>query len=131
MEAIGDKGKIACCGNLFYPALGGLDWLERYLAAGGPVPDYWHIHIYVNNEWEWNMVIGGWERWNAEHGSKADDYQRGRLGVDLHNFVMNEWEHPMFPAVYWFGLRELEEVLGSCVLCNVEVFLPSVGTGGE
>ncbi len=125
VEAIGDEGKIACCGNLFFPALGGLDWLERYLAAGGPVPDYWHIHIYAANEWEWNMAIGGWQRWNAEHGNLPTIISEAGSGQELHDYLAT-WELDGFLAVYWFGVTEATQVGGLNVLSDEWVFLPAL-----
>lgn len=42
---------IACCGQLIYPGVWlhhYTTWTRAYLDAGGPVPDYWHIHIYTS-----------------------------------------------------------------------------------
>jgi hypothetical protein len=34
----------------------GYDWLEGYLAAGGPIPDYWHVHLY------WQLLPKDWQK---------------------------------------------------------------------
>ena len=38
------EGPIACCGTVQWA--GWEQWLDAYLAAGGPVPDYWHVHVF-------------------------------------------------------------------------------------
>jgi len=124
-EAIGDNGTVACCGNLFYPSFGGLQWLESYLAAGGPVPDVWHIHIYVANEWEWNQVIGGWQRWNAEHGNLPTIISEAGTGQAMHDYFAT-WELDGFPAVYWFGIVEASQVGGANVLSDEWVYMPAL-----
>lgn len=124
-EAIGDNGTVACCGNLLYPSLGGLRWLERYLAAGGPVPDVWHIHIYVANEWEFQNVLGNWERWNAGHGNLPTIISEAGSGQELHDWLAT-WDNANYPAVYWFGINEASQVGGANVLSDEWVYLPAL-----
>ena len=122
-EAIGDNGTVACCGNLLYPSLGGLRWLERYLAAGGPVPDVWHIHIYVANAWEFQNVLGNWEMWNAGHGNLPTIISEAGSGQELHDWLMT-WSDDRYPTVYWFGINEATQVGGANVLSDEWVYLP-------
>lgn len=124
-EAVGDNGRFACCGNLFYPSLGGLKWLEDYLAADGPIPDAWHIHIYVNNVWEWNQVIGGWQRWNAEHGNLPTIISEAGSGQEVHDFVKT-WGWDGFESVYWFGINEATQVGGADVLSEEWLYMPAL-----
>lgn len=124
-EAIGDNGSIACCGNLFYPSLGGIQWIEEYLAAGGPVPDYWHIHIYVANDWEWINVLGNWEMWNATHGNLPTIISEAGSGQELHDWLAT-WEWPGIEAIYWFGIAEASQVGGACALCDTWQYLPQL-----
>lgn len=42
----------------------GYDWLEGYLATGGPLPTHWHIHIYyVATVAEWQSALNQFVRW--------------------------------------------------------------------
>lgn len=122
-EAIGDNGTVACCGNLLYPSLGGLRWLERYLAAGGPVPDVWHVHLYVANEWEFQNVLGNWEMWNAGHGNLPTIISEAGSGQELHDWLLT-WSDDRYPAVYWYGIAEATQVGGANVLSDEWVYLP-------
>lgn len=124
-EAIGENGKIACCGNLFYPSLGGIQWLEKYLESGGKVPDMWHIHIYVETQWEFFSVLGGWERWNAEHGNLPTIISEVGSGQELHDWLLT-WNDKKYPAVYWFGINEATQVGGFNVLSSEWSYLPLV-----
>lgn len=124
-EAIGDNGKIACCGNLFYPSLGGIQWLEAYLAAGGPVPDYWHIHIYVANDWEWVNVVGNWEMWNATHGNLPTIISEAGSGQELHDWLLT-WQRAGIESIYWFGIDEAAQVGGANLLTSEWTYLPAL-----
>lgn len=125
-EAIGDNGKIACCGNLFYPWLGGKEWMESYLAAGGPVPDYWHIHIYgANNAIEWNATVDAWQRWNADHGNLPTIISEVGSGQELHDYLRT-WQRDGIIAVYWFGINEAAHVNGANVLSTQWQYMPAL-----
>ena len=41
------SGPIACCGTVLWDGDWWRQWLDAYLAAGGPVPDVWHFHVYT------------------------------------------------------------------------------------
>jgi hypothetical protein len=64
-------GPWACCGNIthhLYPQL--LDWPTAYLAAGGLVPDAWHVHIYfVQSGAEWDAALAAWQGWMVAHNA--------------------------------------------------------------
>lgn len=124
-EAIGDNGTVACCGNLFVPSMGGIQWLDAYLAAGGPVPDVWHIHIYVSSPWEFLNALGGWERWNAEHGNLPTIISEVGSGQELHDWL-RDWNDARYPAVYWFGVNEATQVGGANVLSDEWQYLPQL-----
>lgn len=55
----------ACCGTLqHYDHSYLLNWLDSYLAAGGPVPDAWHIHIYfVDDGAGWDATLAQFRDW--------------------------------------------------------------------
>ena len=125
-EAIGDNGTVACCGVLYYPWLGGYQWLEAYLAAGGPVPDVWHIHIYnANTPGEWDAVIDAWQRWNAEHGNLPTIISEAGSGQELHDYLRT-WQRDGILAVYWFGINEAAQVGGANVLSSEWQYLPAL-----
>jgi hypothetical protein len=59
----------SCCGVYVDPT--GLAWLDRYLDAGGPVGDSWHIHIYGIedcNAASSLQVLRAFEDWAAARG---------------------------------------------------------------
>lgn len=59
----------ACCGVWVDPV--GIAWLDRYLDAGGPVGDVWHIHIYGIedcNPASSAQVLRDFEAWAAARG---------------------------------------------------------------
>ncbi len=46
----------------------GLVWLEQYLADGGPIGDYWNIHIYFATDAKsWAVKWDMWCAWMEEH----------------------------------------------------------------
>lgn len=55
----------ACCGTLQHYEHGYLlNWLDSYLAAGGPVPDVWHLHIYfVDDGAGWDATLAQFRDW--------------------------------------------------------------------
>jgi len=40
----------------------GRDWTKAYLAAGGPMPDAWHFHVYEPNGQQVHARIDAWKR---------------------------------------------------------------------
>lgn len=54
----------ACCGTLQHTGYAYLlDWLDDYLAAGGAIPDVWHIHIYFVSPGQWDATLAQFEQW--------------------------------------------------------------------
>lgn len=54
----------ACCGTLQHYDHGYLlDWLDDYLAAGGAIPDIWHIHIYFVDAAGWDATLARFGEW--------------------------------------------------------------------
>lgn len=104
-EAIGANGTTACCGVSVGERLPWDTWLEDYLAAGGVMPDYWHIHIYAETpatfERRWEM----WRAWNAEHGNLPTIISEAGFGQEMYAYYL-EWSHPDALAIYWFGVYE-------------------------
>ncbi len=46
----------------------GYAWLDAYLAAGGLVGDYWHIHVYqVYERGDWTAKWAEWKAWMVAH----------------------------------------------------------------
>ena len=42
----------------------GYDWLDDYIATGGPIPTHWHIHIYyVATVAEWQSALDAFVVW--------------------------------------------------------------------
>ena len=59
----------ACCGTLQHYEHGYLlDWLDGYIAAGGSIPDVWHIHIYFVDNAGWDATLAQFEDWMKRNG---------------------------------------------------------------
>ena len=66
----------------------GMEWLEAYLAAGGPMPHCWHIHIYwCHTPVEWEEKWASWKAWMQEHNvvrptivSETNAWEEGAYG---------------------------------------------------
>lgn len=57
---------FGCCGTLVDDR--GLEWLNKYINAGGPIPTYWHIHIYDISYDAWLAKYSLWLQWNRIYG---------------------------------------------------------------
>lgn len=66
MDAIGNNGITACCGNMI--STNGIDWLNAYLAAGGRKPNVWHVHVYGLDVAGWQAALNYWWWWHSQHG---------------------------------------------------------------
>lgn len=124
-EAIGDNGRIACCGVLIVPGWNGWsNWLEWYIGAGGPVPDAWHIHIYANTPEGFDIALAEWDAWNAEKGGGLPTIISE---VGSGPAVYARWlafERDDVPAVFWFGLPPEPEI--SAMNGDVMTYFPMV-----
>lgn len=104
-EAIGDNGRTACCGVLIQTNWHGwAEWLRLYLQAGGPVPNYWHIHIYADTPEQFDAALATWDAWNAERGGGLPTIisEVGRTyAVQEHARAIQRDD---IPAMFWFGL---------------------------
>lgn len=48
----------------------GFAWLENYLAAGGPIPDMWHVHVYgAMTPAQWSLRWASWTVWMHDHNA--------------------------------------------------------------
>lgn len=71
VEWLGPKNKWACCGVAMLPQWfidqnpgQGLVWMDSYIANGGPIPDYWHIHVYLaTTPAEYDALMNKWWYW--------------------------------------------------------------------
>lgn len=58
----------ACCGTLQHWQYGYLlDWLDDYLAAGGAIPNAWHIHIYFVDNVGWDATLAQFRDWMIDN----------------------------------------------------------------
>ena len=123
-DAIGENGRTACCGTTIDDRLPWAQWLEAYLAAGGPVPDVWHIHIYAHDVRTFELRWAQWRAWHGAHGQglKTIISEVG-FGMDMYNY-MSTWQHEMVPEVYWFGLVEPVAANQICPACDAFIYLP-------
>ena len=102
-DAIGANGRIACCGvtiNSYIPT-SWREWMEEYLAAGGMLPDAWHIHIYAGSVPEWKALLAEWQAWNFEHGNLPTIISETGVWREVFDYVM-ALDEPGIEAVYWF-----------------------------
>lgn len=76
IAAIKPHGKVACCGVAVLPdsqqeiwPQQGLPWMTEYVQLGGPIPDVWHIHVYmaVTPE-DYERILNRWWAWWKVHG---------------------------------------------------------------
>ena len=123
-DAIANNGRTACCGVSIDERLPWDDWLNAYLAAGGPVPDVWHIHVYAENPAVFERRLALWWAWHAEHGQglKTIISEVG-FGMEMYGY-MRTWQHEMVPEVYWFGLMEPIASDRLCPACDAFIYLP-------
>lgn len=77
INSIKPFGKVACCGTSVYPPrfdeklprANGIKWLTSYVNLGGPIPDYWHVHIYLaENPSEWSDNMNRFLTWWEQYG---------------------------------------------------------------
>lgn len=136
-EAIGEEGRTGCCGVSVDERLPWDDWLDGFLAAGGPVPDVWHIHIYAETPAVFERRLGLWWGWYAEHGEGLPTIiSEVGFGMEMYEY-MSGWQHEGVPEVYWFGLVEPTAAMRLCVGCSSFIYVPlAVGdaagdVGGE
>ena len=96
----------------------GMEWMDAYMAAGGPVPPVWHIHIYwCHTPAEWDAKWASWKAWMQEHDavrptiiSETNGWAEGAYGQQrmiAHVADMLNTE-PQLQAVAWFATRYTE-----------------------
>lgn len=44
-----------------------MTWLQEWIDQDGPVPDYFHVHVYAQGVQEWDDLWGRWDEWNTQH----------------------------------------------------------------
>ena len=103
MEAVGESGTVACCGVIVGPGRPWAEWLDAYIAAGGPIPAAWHIHIYEDSPAQWEESLALWDEWNASHGALPTIVSEAGFGESVYAFVQ-EFDRDDVWAVFWFGL---------------------------
>jgi len=88
-----------------------LTWLDTYLDAGGPIGNYWHIHIYAPTVTAWHQQIEHWFEWWSRNGhgratiiseaalfyTASDDEQ-----IELMESIA-QINDPRIAAVYWYA----------------------------
>jgi len=117
--------RVACCGNIV--GTQGIDWLHGYLAAGGILPDVWHIHIYgATTPAQWDAYMDYWWYWNATYGGNRPTFITETCGMWASNQTallqyVAGYEHPKLERVYWFSAYP-EPIVESwrCNLLNAE-----------
>ena len=136
-------GDIAGSYGLNYAAPGvsltraGYEWLDAYMAAGGPVPPVWHIHIYDTlTPSTWSQKWALWRGWMRENGcerptivSETNGWSEGTYGQQRmveHMATMLETDD-LLRAVAWFATRWQAWGVGTPDLLNEAGDPTSVG----
>ncbi|MCB0070015.1 MAG: hypothetical protein KDE20_01095 [Caldilineaceae bacterium] len=115
----------------------GMEWMDAYLAAGGPVPRVWHIHIYGSlTPAQWHLKWAAWCVWMRENGcerptivSETNGWSEGTYGQQRmieHMATMLETDD-LLRAVAWFATRWPAWGVGAPDLLNENGGLTSVG----
>lgn len=93
----------------------GMDWMDAYLAAGGPIPTHWHIHIYHTlTPAQWSLRWASWRVWmresDCERPTIVSETNAWTEGIDG-QCIMAEYMAEMLrtddllQAVAWFATR--------------------------
>ncbi len=76
-------------------------WLDGWLAAGGPLPDVWHIHIYAPTIAKWLEQYNLWQTWNSQHGSLPTIISECGEGPEVYAYLRT-FSDPRVQALLWF-----------------------------
>ena len=115
----------------------GMEWMDAYLAAGGPVPSVWHIHMYGSlTPAQWHLRWADWRVWMRENGcerptivSETNGWSEGTYGQQRmieHLAGMLETDD-LLRAVAWFATRWPAWGVGAPDLLGEAGDLTSVG----
>ena len=114
----------------------GYEWLDAYMAAGGPVPHCWHVHIYWCLEpQQWDDAWAKWLGWMRANDcvrptivSETNAWTEGTYGQQrMVEHVAGKLDtEPLLKAVAWFATR-YNEGTGHPHLLNEDGGLTSVG----
>ena len=93
----------------------GYRWLDAYMAAGGPVPPVWHVHIYWAQEpAQWSGAWAKWLGWmKANHAERPTIISETNAWTESAHGQRRMIEHvaglldtePLLRAVAWFATR--------------------------
>lgn len=118
-EAAALTHEIAAYG-IHYAAAGialtsaGFRWMDAYMAAGGPVPDCWHVHIYEASPNDFDFAWNRWRQWmtdnNAERPtiiSECNGYTQGVYRqIEMVQHIQRRIEEDeLMQAAGWFATR--------------------------
>ena len=91
---------------------GGYQWLGEYLAAAGPVGDYWHIHLYdVYTPDDWERKWDEWKQWMVDHNLVRPTIISETAGWDasvdqagfLDRITEIQAHDPLLQVVLWYS----------------------------
>jgi hypothetical protein len=94
-----------------------LQWLSDYLAAGGPVGDYWHIHIYTGTPERWAQTYSQFEGWMLRNGVErpviVSETSAGSRGLEAQRSILEYLPYALrdfgsLHAVYWYSARDFQ-----------------------
>ncbi len=76
-------------------------WLDGFLAAGGPLPDVWHIHIYARTVAAWQAQYELWQVWNEQHGNLPTIISECGEGPEVYAYL-RRFTDARVQALLWF-----------------------------
>lgn len=127
----------ACCGVIV--TLSGdhwSAWLRHYLWFGGPVPDYWHIHIYNGTPANWHEHVEAFRVWSQRAGVErpiivsetaypGGSAEYNALLVEAIGEALDS--DPDLLAVYWYSVHDYHGIWHDTDLLTADGALTPVG----
>lgn len=135
---------FACCGVMLLSGPGiewgngwAWDtWLDAYLAAGGPVPDVWQVHIYDAFVGRWHERLDVFRAWAAERGISRPIIVAETAypwAIPSYNALLLEKigetldSDPDLLAVYWYSVHDYHGIWHDTDLLDTDGALTPVG----
>lgn len=89
----------------------GYKWLGEYLALGGPVGDYWNIHIYfAHTPEEWEEKWNGFKLWMKKHNlerpvivTETNGWGHADQALILQKIRTIQCGDPLLHTVIWYS----------------------------
>lgn len=111
-------------------------WMDAYLAAGGPVPDVWSVHIYDAFVFNWHERLDVFRAWASERGITRPVIVAETgfpFGQPSYNALLVEAigdaldSDPDLLAVYWYSVHDYHGIWHDTDLLDPNGALTPVG----